>query len=334
MIEPLISVIIPVYKVERYLDRCVQSVLMQTYKNIEIILVDDGSPDSCGAKCDRYATEHKNVFCIHKPNGGLSSARNVGMQNAHGDYIGFIDSDDWIADDMYEYLIDIAQKNNAEASQIAYKFAYSENESISQPEENIKTYNGKDILQYYMTSTTSGPGNYTVWRCLFKKEVLENIFFREGKINEDIDFKYKALAQCKRFVVSNQIKYFYYKSIGSTTTSSLRKRDFQLYEAADALAVLTANETYGTIAKLGRVKQARTAFSLLSKIVYFGYSEEIDNPCEIEKKLVAEHKKNVRILMSAPIPISRKILAVLFAVYFPLAKMFFSFFKKLKALRT
>lgn len=328
MHNPLISVIIPVYKVEQYLDRCVQSVLRQTYKNIEIILVDDGSPDSCGAMCDQYAANYSNVICVHKPNGGLSSARNVGMQNANGAYVGFVDSDDWISDDMYEHLLQIAKKNNAEAAQIAYRFVSSEKDLISQPVERVVAYKEKDILQYYMSSTTAAPGNYTVWRCLFKKDVLAGLLFREGKVNEDIDFKYKALAKCSTFVVSNQVKYFYFKSTGSLTTSGLKKRDFQLYEAADALANLTAGETYGSIAKLGRVKQARTAFSLLSKIAYFGYSDEIENRKELERKLVAEHRKNVKTLLLAPIPLSRKVLSVLFAVNFSMMKKIFAMLKK------
>ena len=102
--EPLISVIVPVYKVEQYLDECVQSIINQTYKNLEIILVDDGSPDRCPEMCDEYARQDSRIKVIHKPNGGLSSARNAGIDIARGEYIGFVDSDDYIAHDMYEKL--------------------------------------------------------------------------------------------------------------------------------------------------------------------------------------------------------------------------------------
>ena len=103
--KPLISVIIPIYKVEQYLRKCVDSVLLQTYANLEIILVDDGSPDNCGKICDEYAEKDSRIKVIHKTNGGLSSARNSGLDIAKGDYIGFIDSDDWIEPDMYEHLL-------------------------------------------------------------------------------------------------------------------------------------------------------------------------------------------------------------------------------------
>ena len=109
--EDLISVIIPVYNVELYLRRCIDSVIKQTYKNLEIILVDDGSTDKSGEICDEYASLDNRISVIHKENGGLSSARNAGLKNAHGEYFGFVDSDDAIVEDMYEYLYDILLKN-------------------------------------------------------------------------------------------------------------------------------------------------------------------------------------------------------------------------------
>ena len=103
--NPKISVIVPVYKVEKYLDKCVESIVNQTYKNLEIILVDDGSPDNCPAMCDEWAEKDERIRVIHKENGGLADARNAGMDIATGDYIGFVDSDDWIEPNMYEVLL-------------------------------------------------------------------------------------------------------------------------------------------------------------------------------------------------------------------------------------
>ena len=106
--NPLISVIVPVYKVEEYLARCVDSILGQTYRNLEILLVDDGSPDRCGVMCDEYASRDSRIRVIHKENGGLSSARNAAIDAARGEYIGFVDSDDWIEPETYEALLDMA----------------------------------------------------------------------------------------------------------------------------------------------------------------------------------------------------------------------------------
>ena len=112
--QPLISVIIPVYKVELYLRECIDSVLAQTYQNLEVILVDDGSPDQCGSICEQYAEKDNRVCVIHKENGGLSDARNAGIDVAKGEYIGFVDSDDWVAPDMYECLYKASVEYNAE----------------------------------------------------------------------------------------------------------------------------------------------------------------------------------------------------------------------------
>ena len=108
--NPLISVIVPIYDVESYLPKCVESVLRQTYTNLEIILVDDGSPDNSGKICDDFAARDPRVRVIHKENGGLSSARNAGLDAAHGEYITFLDSDDWIAEDAYEHLLSVLRK--------------------------------------------------------------------------------------------------------------------------------------------------------------------------------------------------------------------------------
>ena len=164
-------------------------------------------------------------------------------------------------------------------------------------------------------------GSYSVCRCLFKKSALVGLKFREGFINEDIDFKYKALANCHRYVVSNQIKYFYFQGDEPTnSTGGLKKKDFQLYDAANALCELTDKETYGSIAKLGKVKKARTAYSLLAKIAYFGIADKSFNKKELVKQLTKENRKNWWTLMDSPIGIKRKLVITMFAISYPLTE--------------
>ena len=127
--EPLISVIVPVYKVEQYLDRCVQSIVDQTYKNLEIILVDDGSPDNCPAMCDAWAEKDDRVQVIHKENGGVSSARNVGLDAVTGSYIAFVDADDWIESDMLEFLLHNIIEFKADISGCTFSKDFSGNET-------------------------------------------------------------------------------------------------------------------------------------------------------------------------------------------------------------
>ena len=323
-----ISVIIPIYNVEKYLKRCVDSVLSQTYKNLEVILVDDGSPDNCPSICDEYAQRDSRVTALHKKNGGLSSARNVALDCLTGDYVTFVDSDDWIAPDYYEYCVRLIEKTQADVVQIDYTLATDTKIHKKNPQEKVTTYNGKEILQHYMTTTTT-TGSYSVCRCLILRHLIGDTRFRKGKINEDIDWKYIILSKCQKLVESNQVKYFYYQSGNSTSSGALKQRDFQLREAADILAELTSTETHGTIAFLGRVKQARTAFSLLSKIAYFGIADPMIDRKATIKELTSEHRGNLAILMKAPLPLSRKVLAVMFAISFNMTEKAIKLAKKL-----
>lgn len=325
-----VSVIIPVYNVEKYLRRCVDSVLAQTYKNLEVILVDDGSPDGCPQICDEYASRDSRVTALHKKNGGLSSARNAALDcPLTGDYVTFVDSDDWIAPDTYEYAISIIEKHQAQAMQFDVKLTSDEASKPDETTEDIKVLKDKEILEYYLDSSTRRSGGFSVCRCVFDAPTAKRYRFREGKINEDIDWKYKILRDCQTWVVSNQQKYFYWQGGESTSAGGLKRRDFQLREAADLLAELTASETYGSIAFLGQVKKARTAFSLLSKIAYFGVSDPTINKKETVKELTKEHRGNLKTLLKAPLPLSRKVLAVMFAMSFPMTEAAIHLAKKL-----
>lgn len=318
---PLISIIIPVYNVEKYLHRCVDSVLNQTYKNIEVILVDDGSPDGSPAICDEYEQKDSRVKVLHKQNGGLSSARNAGMAIATGEYIGFVDSDDWIEPSMYQVCYDLIEQNKADMAKVGRCISTGENNKTSNSSTpKIEIYTDKEILQYYMTTTTTTTGSYAVWRSVYRADILYGLTFRDGKINEDIDFNFKAYSKCKKIVVTSQELYYYYQNIESLSNGGLKTKDFDLREAADILCDLTSKETYGSIAFLGKVKQARTAFSFLCKIAYFGISDPTIDKKEMVQKLTAEHRKNVGVLLKAPLPLSRKVLSILFAINYKLTE--------------
>lgn len=321
MNNPKISIVIPVYNVEKYLCRCVDSVLNQTYKNIEVVLVDDGSPDGCPIICDEYAQKDNRVKVIHKPNGGLSSARNAGLDSKlEGTYVTFIDSDDWIEQDTFEYSIGLLEKYDAQAVQYDMCLTDRFDKQIKQPSEGISTYEGKDVVQYYMRHSTEDSGEYSVCIGLYHKSLFDQLRFRVGRVNEDIDFKYKLMSRCERLVVSNQIKYNYFQANNSISTGGLEIRDFQLREAGNLLAELTKDESYGDIAFLGKVKQARTAFSLLSKIAYFGVSDASLDKKQVVRELTAEHRKNLGILLKSPMSLSRKLLAILFAISYTMTE--------------
>ena len=325
-----ISVIIPVYGVEKYLNRCVESVVNQTFQDLEIILVDDGSPDNCPQMCDEWASRDTRIRTVHRENGGLSCARNTGLSIASGEYVTFIDSDDWIAADTYEYCINFFNRyEDTDAIQFDYIYVYPDKKPSIDRKEIIESYTGKEILENYLESSTR-TGSYSVCRCLFKANIAQRYRFREGKINEDIDYKYKVLRDCNRLIVSNQIKYFYWQEGNSTSSGKLKKRDFQLYEAAEELYSLTKDETYGKIAYYGKLKKARTPFSLLTRILIWGstLSSNEETECIIQQQ--RELRESLFTLLSSPISLSRKVLAIMMAINFKTTRNIYHILRKVR----
>jgi len=212
----MISIIIPIYNVEQYLDECVKSVVNQTYKDLEIILVDDGSPDSCPQKCDKWAETDSRIKVVHKKNGGLSSARNAGLAVAQGEYFGFVDSDDYVDKSMYEDLMRV-MKQNKKAIVVSSPIIRNTN-GVFTPYK-VGTYEYKDgetmTVPEYMKLFLGGKIDATVWNKLYRREFIETCF-REGRNNEDYLFMYynvKHIYDTDRlFAVSATPHYFYRSS--------------------------------------------------------------------------------------------------------------------------
>lgn len=219
-----ISIIIPVYKVEAYLSECLDSVIKQTYQNLEIILVDDGSPDKCGEICDQYAQRDSRIRVLHKENAGVARARNDGIEIATGEYISFIDSDDWIAENTYETLYKGLKEADADCAV-----------------GGCVTVLDKDGVLKYQKGTRKGLGcmsaeeamkgvllrGSAIWNRLFKKEVFLNIRFPLDRINDDEVVALHSYAECKKIVFLDADTYYYRIRSNSITTSkfSLRKVD-------------------------------------------------------------------------------------------------------------
>lgn len=205
--EKLISIIVPIYNVEQYLGECVDSILSQTYKNLEIILVDDGSPDNCGAICDEYAKKDKRIRVIHKENGGLSSARNAGLDVATGEYISFIDSDDYVSEKFIEVLYNLCKKNSADISECDFiKF----DDKVEVIESDIKVEKHSSIEMQKNIYSSECVKTVVVWNKLYKRYIYEKLRFPEGKINEDEFTTYKAFdSTAKDIVVTNEPLYYY-----------------------------------------------------------------------------------------------------------------------------
>lgn len=210
----MISIIVPVYNVEKYLDKCINSILEQTYKDFELILIDDGSTDTSGKICDDYSEKDNRIKAIHKENSGLSSARNMGIDMAKGDYIGFIDSDDYISEDMYESLYNDIKKYNADISICSYKeiYDYQQPKNIMY-EKNIEVYEGVNILeQLYRSDRVKF---IVAWNKLYKKDIFNNLRYEEGKIHEDELIIHKILFKAKRVTYNSNEMYYYLQRYGS-----------------------------------------------------------------------------------------------------------------------
>ena len=230
--ENLISIIVPVYNVERYLEQCVDSILAQSYHNLEIILVDDGSPDNCPQICDNYAKKDSRVVVIHKKNGGLSDARNAGVAIAKGEYIGFVDSDDWIEQDMYKTLMEAIQVYDADISEIGVKYIF-EDHIECQKERQICIMNKMEAMSAFLDRTKMIQG--CVWGKLYKSDIAKKNLFPVGRLHEDGFFTYKALYCAHRYVILNSCKYNYRQGrIGSIMTSTIRENPKSYYDVIDA----------------------------------------------------------------------------------------------------
>lgn len=204
--KALISIIIPVYKVEKYLEKCIQSVINQTYENLQIILVDDGSPDNCGKICDEYAKKDHRIEVIHKSNGGLSDARNKGLEIAKGEYIGFVDSDDYIESDMYEVLYNLLKQYNADVSICNFYTVSQEKIAIKNADNGIKEYNRIEILKEILLDNNI---QSYAWNKLYKKELFDEIKYPVGKKYEDIGTTFYLLEKCNKVVVTGKPEYYY-----------------------------------------------------------------------------------------------------------------------------
>lgn len=279
---PEISVIVPVYNVQAYLPRCLDSILAQTFRDMEIILVDDGSADDSGAICDSYAARDERVCVIHKENGGLSSARNAGLDVARGQWIGFVDSDDYIAPDMYEYLHSIALRENAQIAMCDLYMFYDNGVAEEHPNDFYKVMDkveaARIVLEAQITSVTAV-------NKLYHRDVYTDIRFPLGKTAEDAFVILDVLDKAERIVISNAQKYYYYRRADSITMKAFNPRDLDAVEAYEANAS-KAVAMSPTLANAALLRRCWARFYVLDKFMLSGES--------VRSELVREYKAFLR----------------------------------------
>ena len=214
-----ISVIIPVYNAEPFLAACLDSVLAQTHQDLEVLMINDGSTDGSGAICDRYAAADGRIRVIHQENGGVSRARNRGLELATGELVSFIDSDDTMEPEMYELLVRIMQEHDADISHCGYKHLVRDEIRLVNDTRQIRHQTGEEALECLVSGTLFGGG---LWNKLFRRELLEGISFREDlKNNEDILFNFEAFSRARGSVFADYPLYNYVARFGTSAVFTI-----------------------------------------------------------------------------------------------------------------
>ena len=229
----MLSIVVPVYNVEKYLANCIESIIKQTYKTFELILVNDGSTDSSLNICEEYLRKDDRIKIINKENGGLSSARNAGIDIAKGTYIGFVDSDDWIDNNMFYIFMDIATNNKADIAQCEYKRVVdTTNEIFINNDCNVKVFSSTEALNNQYNNEL-GVSTVVAWSKIYKKELFDDLRFPLGKYHEDEFTTYKLLYKANRIVYTSNQLYYYRDTPNSIMNASYNKKRLDILSALD-----------------------------------------------------------------------------------------------------
>lgn len=307
--ELLISIIVPIYNVEKYLHKCVDSLIGQTLKDIEIILVDDGSTDKSGEICDEYRLKDNRIKVIHKKNGGLSDARNAGIDIAKGDYITFLDSDDWIELNMYEKLYKYIKQENADIAQCSYQEVYNEEVNNENAKEEIKIMSGKESL--YNFSGKNHGKTVVAWNKLYRIELFNDIRFPKDKYHEDEFTTYKLLYKANKIVDCSLPLVYYRQREGSIMNSKFN------IKRLDALEAFNERLEFYKEKNLKELQQI-TLSQILSytNLFYIKIKDsDIENKGEILKVLRQRIKKDYILFMKNKyVSLKQKILLTIFVL--------------------
>ena len=224
--DPIISIIVPIYNVGKYLPKCIESILNQTFKNFELILVNDGSTDNSGVVCDDYAKKDTRIKIIHKSNGGVSSARNAGLYVAKGKYIGFVDPDDYIDKDMFEVLYKLCEQNNADIA--ICKNCREINGVIDRKNEEvyIKELSNTEAVKEAFKANLY---RFALWNKLCRRKCFIDISFPEGRIHEDLSVTYRILSNANKVIFTNYVGYIYVKRDDSILTKKYNENRLQSF---------------------------------------------------------------------------------------------------------
>ena len=322
MDNELISVVVPVYKVEKYLERCVNSILNQSYKNLEIILIDDGSPDMCGQICEELAKLDNRIKVYHKENGGISDARNYGIEKANGEYIGFVDSDDYIHEYMYEKLYGAIKKTGTLISECGLTRIYKNKE---RPHYNGEEYFLVINRQGYLKEFLENKRVYgSLWCKLIHKDIAKKIKFPIGKIYEDAYYNLELIKNVDSYTLISGNYYYYYMREGSITTKPFSSKDMDYIEVMDQVRDYTLTNFPIFEEKLS-VRLAYAYLSIFNQLIQIdGYKKKKEYSI-LKNKILALWSK---IIANSNAPKSLKIAILLLKFNENLYKFILTKYKK------
>ena len=279
-----VSIIIPVYKVEKYLKRCIESVINQSYKNIEIILVNDGSPDKCGEICDSYARIDSKIKVIHKKNGGLSSARNAGLDIASGEYIMFVDSDDWIEEDSLEKL-DKYMDMSYDIINFKFSFIKEGSKNIIELQSDSKESYECDLISY-IDKLFMGELSFFIWNKLYKKDLFNEVRFPEGRNYEDLATIYKLYFKAKNIIVTDYTLYYYWLGNSNSITSNSTIKNMTDY-LLSAKEIYEVNKNYLQINKRD-FSSVDTWYKMMIIQLLINYTKSTYKDDDLKREILSE----------------------------------------------
>lgn len=287
---PLISVIVPIYNTEAYLSRCIESIQSQSLSELEIILVDDGSTDQSSSICEKYKKSDDRIILIHKENGGLSSARNVGLDTASSEYVGFVDSDDYIDRDMFKDLYEALQQYQADIAMCGVCDVYEKKTRVRTVKEEKYVLNNIDACQMVLEEKI----NSTIMpNKVFRKSLFDTVRFPLGKIMEDDFVCTKLFMQSVRVAVLTKAYYYYVHRPNSITTCRFQKADLDPIEAYDLNYALIKG-AYSMLIPVMNFRKCWARFYALDKLYL---SQEETNYRELEQELITYLRDNKKLIL-------------------------------------
>lgn len=294
--KKLVSVIIPVYNIENYIEKCVNSVVENTYENIELILVDDGSTDSSGTICDELSKKYNNIITIHKNNGGLSSARNEGIKNSKGDYILFVDGDDFLDSKAIEKLVNSALLTNSDVTQMGYEMVDTNDSILRKKTSENKTYTDKSgFLDGFFIEENI---NVIAWGKLYKKEIFDCVSFYVGRNNEDTIFLVDLFEIIDSYTCIDYIGYKYLYRNNSITKVSFNEKKMDAIFAAEYFFV-KCKDLWPKYKSYASLQMCKVCFYTYCNYVNSKYLNE-----GIEKEILNKNRRYYKLLYKDKIIIS------------------------------